>query len=226
MFSGQFAMLAVSMGSWRSLLRSFCVRESFRLWSSFFWAWEPLPSSLCWGAFGFLISCSNGEKSCALCFSQGLTGLSFVLYLLGNLGGILELPGNLTVFSVLRPETVWHRKWSSGNWQLSSAFGASSLWFCFSDFSKKIYSLEEKELVEWENHYILRRNPAWPRNFTLHVNSVRKDGYLESEDSVVTGCVGHLVTMSYPEVYDENTSAGVSRPCLYPEKFTLWAFRR
>ena len=33
----------------------------------------------------------------------------------------------------------------------------------------------------------------------LHVNGVRKDGYLESEDSVVTWCVGHLVTMSYPQ---------------------------
>ncbi len=31
----------------------------------------------------------------------------------------------------------------------------------------------------------------------------KRDGYLESEDAVVTWCVGHLVTMSYPEVYDE-----------------------
>ncbi len=30
----------------------------------------------------------------------------------------------------------------------------------------------------------------------------KRDGYLESESSVVTWCVGHLVTMSYPEVYD------------------------
>lgn len=30
----------------------------------------------------------------------------------------------------------------------------------------------------------------------------RKDGYLESEEAVVTWCVGHLVTMSYPEEYD------------------------
>ena len=37
----------------------------------------------------------------------------------------------------------------------------------------------------------------------LKVNGVRKDGYLESEDAVVTWCVGHLVTMSYPEAYDE-----------------------
>ena len=37
----------------------------------------------------------------------------------------------------------------------------------------------------------------------LKLNARRKDGYLESEDSIVTWCVGHLVTMSYPEVYDE-----------------------
>lgn len=36
----------------------------------------------------------------------------------------------------------------------------------------------------------------------LKINGKRRDGYLESEDSIVTWCVGHLVTMSYPEVYD------------------------
>ena len=36
----------------------------------------------------------------------------------------------------------------------------------------------------------------------LKVNGRRGDGYLESEDTIVTWCVGHLVTMSYPEVYD------------------------
>lgn len=36
----------------------------------------------------------------------------------------------------------------------------------------------------------------------LHEDFSRRDGYLESEGSVVTWCVGHLVTMSYPEVYD------------------------
>ena len=37
----------------------------------------------------------------------------------------------------------------------------------------------------------------------LHLNLKRKDGYLEADDAIVTWCVGHLVTMSYPEVYDE-----------------------
>lgn len=36
----------------------------------------------------------------------------------------------------------------------------------------------------------------------LKINGQRRDGYLESEDSLVTWCVGHLVTMSYPEKYD------------------------
>ena len=37
----------------------------------------------------------------------------------------------------------------------------------------------------------------------LKLNMVKKDGYLESEKAVVTWCVGHLVTMSYPDAYDE-----------------------
>ena len=37
----------------------------------------------------------------------------------------------------------------------------------------------------------------------LKLNTSRKDGYLESDNAIVTWCVGHLVTMSYPEVYDE-----------------------
>ena len=37
----------------------------------------------------------------------------------------------------------------------------------------------------------------------LHLDFSRKDGYLEATEAVVTWCVGHLVTMSYPEAYDE-----------------------
>ena len=36
----------------------------------------------------------------------------------------------------------------------------------------------------------------------LKLSTSRRDGYLEGEDSIVTWCVGHLVTMSYPEAYD------------------------
>lgn len=36
----------------------------------------------------------------------------------------------------------------------------------------------------------------------LKLNTKRRDGYLESDEAVITWCVGHLVTMSYPEEYD------------------------
>ena len=38
----------------------------------------------------------------------------------------------------------------------------------------------------------------------LKVNTTRKNGYLEGNEWIITWCVGHLVTMSYPEKYDEN----------------------
>ncbi|MFI3207746.1 MAG: DNA topoisomerase III [Eubacteriales bacterium] len=37
----------------------------------------------------------------------------------------------------------------------------------------------------------------------LQLNTRRGNGYLESDEAIITWCVGHLVTMSYPEVYDE-----------------------
>ena len=44
----------------------------------------------------------------------------------------------------------------------------------------------------------------------LKLRGRRGDGYIESDEAIVTWCVGHLVTMSYPEVYDE--------------KFRRWSF--
>ena len=37
----------------------------------------------------------------------------------------------------------------------------------------------------------------------LKVNAKRQNGFLESDEWIITWCVGHLVTMSYPEKYDE-----------------------
>ena len=56
-----------------------------------------------------------------------------------------------------------------------------------------------------KNLYIAEK-PSVARQFAdvLGVKGNAGAGYLESEDSVVTWCVGHLVTMSYPEVYDPN----------------------
>ena len=53
---------------------------------------------------------------------------------------------------------------------------------------------------------LITEKPSVAREFAkvLKINSTNKNGYLESEDWVVTWCVGHLVTMSYPEKYDEN----------------------
>ena len=50
----------------------------------------------------------------------------------------------------------------------------------------------------------IAEKPSVAKEFAkvLNVNGNASKGYLESDNSVVTWCVGHLVTMSYPEVYD------------------------
>ena len=55
--------------------------------------------------------------------------------------------------------------------------------------SKALY-IAEKPSVAQEFAKALKRNTS------------RRDGYLEGEDVIITWCVGHLVTMSYPEIYD------------------------
>ena len=51
----------------------------------------------------------------------------------------------------------------------------------------------------------IAEKPSVAREFAnaLKIRAASRDGYLESEEAIVTWCVGHLVTMSYPEVYDE-----------------------
>ena len=50
----------------------------------------------------------------------------------------------------------------------------------------------------------IAEKPSVAREFAkvLQIKATNRDGYLESEDAIVTWCVGHLVTMSYPEEYD------------------------
>ena len=50
----------------------------------------------------------------------------------------------------------------------------------------------------------IAEKPSVAREFArvMHVAGRAGDGYLESEDTIVTWCVGHLVSMSYPEAYD------------------------
>ena len=53
---------------------------------------------------------------------------------------------------------------------------------------------------------IITEKPSVAREFAkaLKVNAVNKGSYMESSEWIITWCVGHLVTMSYPEKYDEN----------------------
>ena len=53
---------------------------------------------------------------------------------------------------------------------------------------------------------IITEKPSVAREFAkaLNINGKNQNGYIESETCIVTWCVGHLVTMSYPEKYDEN----------------------
>ena len=54
-----------------------------------------------------------------------------------------------------------------------------------------------------KNLYIAEK-PSVAREFAkaLKISGGSRDGYIESDDSIVTWCVGHLVTMSYPDAYD------------------------
>lgn len=54
-----------------------------------------------------------------------------------------------------------------------------------------------------KNLYIAEK-PSVAAEFAkaLKIQGRKQDGYIESEEAIVTWCVGHLVTMSYPEVYD------------------------
>jgi len=51
----------------------------------------------------------------------------------------------------------------------------------------------------------IAEKPSVAREFAnaLKINTASRDGFLEAADTIITWCVGHLVTMSYPEVYDE-----------------------
>ncbi|MBQ8592333.1 MAG: type IA DNA topoisomerase [Lachnospiraceae bacterium] len=51
----------------------------------------------------------------------------------------------------------------------------------------------------------IAEKPSVAREFAkaLQLQMKNKDGYMESEEAIVTWCVGHLITMSYPEAYDE-----------------------
>ena len=50
----------------------------------------------------------------------------------------------------------------------------------------------------------IAEKPSVAREFAgaLGLRFKSRDGYMEAEDTIVTWCVGHLVTMCYPDAYD------------------------
>ena len=64
------------------------------------------------------------------------------------------------------------------------------------------------------------RNPVWHRNLPSTEDQDKKGRRIPGvRGSIITWCVGHLVTMSYPEEYDTNLKGGVWRLCLYTGGF-------
>ncbi|MDF2944433.1 MAG: hypothetical protein K0S01_3291 [Herbinix sp.] len=64
-----------------------------------------------------------------------------------------------------------------------------------------------KETESWEEmskSLYIAEKPSVATEFAkaLKITGRKQDGYIESEEAIVTWCVGHLVTMSYPEVYN------------------------
>ncbi len=68
----------------------------------------------------------------------------------------------------------------------------------------------------------IAEKPSVAREFAkaLKYNMKSKDGYMESDEAIVTWCVGHLVTMSYPEAYDEKWKRWTIEPLPFlPKEF-------
>ena len=60
--------------------------------------------------------------------------------------------------------------------------------------SKKVYIAEKPSVAKAFGEALAH---------AYHYDYRKVDGYWESDEAIITWCVGHLVTMSYPEVYDE-----------------------
>ena len=60
-------------------------------------------------------------------------------------------------------------------------------------------------MIQLGKKLLITEKPSVAMEFAkaLKIKADRKNGYLESEEWIITWCVGHLVTMSYPEKYDE-----------------------
>ncbi len=66
-------------------------------------------------------------------------------------------------------------------------------------------TIRKGNVVKLGKKLLITEKPSVAMEFAkaLKITTNRKNGYLESENWIITWCVGHLVTMSYPEKYDE-----------------------
>lgn len=101
----QFSMLAVSAGAGLLFSGLFC-SDTQNVTAFLFQSLEAFAVQFVLGGFAFLVSCFGFGKTTRRLLLWGLTGGGFFLYLLGGLGGWLEIPGGFTVFSVLRQESL------------------------------------------------------------------------------------------------------------------------
>ncbi len=69
-------------------------------------------------------------------------------------------------------------------------------------YDRQLFTVGREDMGK---NLFIAEKPSVAREFAraLKQNMKNQNGYMESEDAIVTWCVGHLVTMSYPEVYDE-----------------------
>ena len=61
-------------------------------------------------------------------------------------------------------------------------------------------------MIKLGKKLLITEKPSVAMEFAkaLKITTNRRNGYLESEKWIITWCVGHLVSMSDPEKYDEN----------------------
>ena len=68
-----------------------------------------------------------------------------------------------------------------------------------------LYRWREYRQTGMGKSLFIAEKPSVAQEFAkaLGESMTRHDGYQESENLLVTWCVGHLITMSYPDAYDE-----------------------
>ena len=74
----------------------------------------------------------------------------------------------------------------------------------FKNGDKYLRTSNVNKIIYIKTQLYIAEKPSVAQEFAkaLKLKTRRADGYLESDEAVITWCVGHLVTMSYPEEYD------------------------